>query len=210
MEDTKAVPKTPKKTKKRGAAAAANEDSAQPTKKRSPVKKALAATNLDANTNGATTQPITPTKKRASPKKKNATDVKIETDGEPDGETEGQEPVTPKKGKRATAKGKATKAENDAKPSCGSTETTDKSVSPTKGNGYIEGTTIHNTPRKRQAPKKELALPRGIPSSWDNADHADRMLVTMKEGGEGWTEIRAAWKKATGQDTAPRYSPPRT
>ena len=208
MEDTKAVPKTPKK---RGAAAAANEDSAQPTKKRSPVKKATAATNLDANTNGDTTQPITPTKKRASPKKKNAADVKIDTEnGEPDGETEGQEPVTPKKGKRATTKGKATKAENDAKTNGGSTETTDKSVSPTKGNGEIEGTTIHNTPRKRQAPKKELALPRGIPSSWDNADSADRMLVTMKENGQGWTEIRAAWMKATGQDTAPRYSPTTT
>ena len=86
-----------------------------------------------------------------------------------------------------------------------SADTNDKSVSPTKGNGEIEGTTVHNTPRKRQAPKKELAIPRGIPSSWEDADQADRMMVTMKENGEGWAEIRAAWKEETGQDTASRY-----
>ena len=127
--------------------------------------------------------------------------------GETDGETEGPEPVTPKKGKRAPAKAKAAK---DAKTDGESAETTDKTSSPTKGNGGIEGTTVHNTPRKRQAPKKDLAAPRGIPASWDEADEADRMLVTMKERGEGWSEIRAAWKEATGQDTASRYAPPKT
>lgn len=65
--------------------------------------------------------------------------------------------------------------------------------------------TVHNTPRKRQAPKKEVVTPRGIPSSWDEAGDADRMLVTMKEQGQGWSEIRTAWKAATGQDTASRY-----
>ena len=66
--------------------------------------------------------------------------------------------------------------------------------------------TVHNTPRKRQAPKKEVVAPRGIPSSWDEAGEADRMLVTMKEKGEGWSEIRTAWKAVTGQDTASRYA----
>ena len=67
--------------------------------------------------------------------------------------------------------------------------------------------TVKDTPRKRQAPKKGLAVPRGIPSSWENADHADKMLVTMKDNGESWAEIRATWKEVTGQDTAPRYAP---
>ena len=192
MEDAGPSPKTPKK---RGAAAAANDGSAQPSKKRSPTKKASAATNGDAS------ETVSPSKKRASPKKKNATSVNVKKEnGKTDEETEGLEPVTPKTGKRTTGKGKATKADND------SADTTDKSVSPTKGNGVVESTTVHNTPRKRQAPKKELAAPRGIPGSWDDADNADRMLVTMKENGEGWAEIRAAWKVATGQDTASRYA----
>ena len=66
--------------------------------------------------------------------------------------------------------------------------------------------TVKDTPRKRQAPKKELAAPRGIPSSWENADYADKMLVTMKEKGESWAEIRATWQEVTGQDTAPRHA----
>lgn len=199
MDTTEPALKTPKK---RGAAASANDESAQPAKKRSPTKKAAAPSNVEVNTNGETTETTTPTvKKRASPKKKavatpNA-DIK---DSEMNGETEGPEPVTPpKKGKRASAKGKS-KANDD------SADTTDKSVSPTKGNGEIEGTTVHNTPRKRQAPKKELAAPRGIPNSWENADPADRLMVSMKEKGQSWTEIRATWKEVTGQDTAPRYA----
>ena len=66
--------------------------------------------------------------------------------------------------------------------------------------------TVKDTPRKRQAPKKELAAPRGIPSSWENADYADKMLVTMKEKGDTWAEIRATWQEVTGQETAPRYA----
>ena len=195
MEDTKGAPKTPKK---RGAAAVAHDESSQPTKKRSPTKKATATTNGDA------TDSVTPAKKRASAKKKSAADVNANTgDGETDGETEGLEPVTPKKGKRATGKAKVTKADKDLNGE--STESTDKSVSPTKGIGAVEGKTVHNTPRKRQAPKNELAVPRSIPTSWDEADPADQMLVTMKEQGEGWNEIRAAWKQLTGQDTASRY-----
>ena len=202
MEDTKAVSKTPKK---RATAAAANDESSQPAKKRSPVKKATAATTGDAVIS------TTPSKKRASPKKKDVAIVKVNAEnGETDGETEGLEPVTPKKGKRAPAKAKATKADNDVDANVGSTESTDKSASPTKGNGVVGGTTVHNTARKRQAPKKDVAAPRGIPTSWDEAGDADRMLVTMKEQGEGWAEIRAAWKEATRQDTASRYNLPTT
>ena len=204
MENTNPALKTPKK---RGAAAATNDDSPQPAKKRSPVKKANTATNIQGDTNGDIAEPATPSpKKRASPKKKNAAEVNVKLEkGESDGETEGLEPVTPKKGKRAPAKGKGTKTNGDTNANDESAETTEKSASPTKGS-QVEGTTVHNTPRKRQAPKKELAAPRGIPTSWQNADDADKMLIEMKQRGDGWNEIRAAWKAATGQETASRYA----
>ena len=114
------------------------------------------------------------------------------------------EPVTPKKAKRTPAKGKGTKTDNASNANDESGETTDKSASPTEGNGEAVEMTVKDTPRKRQAPKKELAAPRGIPSSWENADYADKMLVTMKEKGDSWAEIRATWQEVTGQDTAPR------
>ena len=116
------------------------------------------------------------------------------------------EPVTPKKAKRTTTKGKGTKTGNTSNTNDESGEATEKSSSPTEGNGDPVEMTVKDTPRKRQAPKKELAAPRGIPSSWENADHADKMLVTMKEKGDSWAEIRATWKEVTGLDTAPRYT----
>lgn len=56
--------------------------------------------------------------------------------------------------------------------------------------------------RKRNAPAGSIAPPRGIPKSWDEAEEADRLLVTMKEDGKAWDEIRKMWKEQTGQDTA--------
>ena len=66
-----------------------------------------------------------------------------------------------------------------------------------------EGMTVRNTPRKRTAPKA-LAAARGIPSSWETADDADKMLITMKEAGDDWAKIREAWKQATGTEAAAR------
>lgn len=42
----------------------------------------------------------------------------------------------------------------------------------------------------------------GIPTSWEEASDADRMLITMKGGGADWGKIRELWKDMTGQDTA--------
>ena len=71
----------------------------------------------------------------------------------------------------------------------------DNSTSPTKSDG---------TPRKRAAPKGALAPPRGIPSSWETADAADRMLVTMKNEGQDWSTIREKWTIMTGTETCGR------
>ena len=56
--------------------------------------------------------------------------------------------------------------------------------------------------RKRNAPAGSIAPPRGIPKSWSEAEEADRLLVTMKDAGKPWDEIRKMWKEKTGQDTA--------
>lgn len=41
-----------------------------------------------------------------------------------------------------------------------------------------------------------------IPTCWEEASAADRMLVTMKGKGAEWGKIRELWKEMTGQDTA--------
>lgn len=48
-----------------------------------------------------------------------------------------------------------------------------------------------------------------IPSCWEEASAADRMLVTMRAQGAGWDKIRALWKDITGQDTAKSTLPVR-
>lgn len=52
--------------------------------------------------------------------------------------------------------------------------------------------------RQRRAPENPVAPPRDIPASWDEADEADRMLVTRKENGDNWKTIYAAWEAMTG------------
>lgn len=48
-----------------------------------------------------------------------------------------------------------------------------------------------------------------IPSCWEEASAADRMLVTMRGQGADWGTIRALWKDITGQDTATSTLPVR-
>lgn len=48
-----------------------------------------------------------------------------------------------------------------------------------------------------------------IPSCWEEASAADRMLVTMRGQGAEWGKIRALWKDITGQDTAKSTLPVR-
>lgn len=48
-----------------------------------------------------------------------------------------------------------------------------------------------------------------IPSCWEEASAADRMLVTMRGQGAEWGKIRELWKDITGQDTAKSTLPVR-
>ena len=62
---------------------------------------------------------------------------------------------------------------------------------------------------KRQAPNSCAATPKSIPTSWEKASEADRMLVTMKDDGKNWVEIRKKWTEVTGQETASSSLPNR-
>ena len=85
----------------------------------------------------------------------------------------------------------------------------DKPASPAKSTGSkssgSSSMTARETPRQRQAPKGAPADPRPVPTSWDDADDADKMLMTMKQAGKTWEEIREAWEEKTGFMTQPRY-----
>ena len=53
------------------------------------------------------------------------------------------------------------------------------------------------------------APPRGIPTSWETADEADRKLIEMKEAGRSWADIRLMWQQVTGQTAAKSTLPNR-
>ncbi|MCJ1467130.1 hypothetical protein MMC07_005752 [Pseudocyphellaria aurata] len=55
--------------------------------------------------------------------------------------------------------------------------------------------------RQRQAPMFAIAPAREIPSSYEEADEADRLLLDMRDSGVPWKIIRAAWTEKTRQPT---------
>lgn len=120
---------------------------------------------------------------------------------------DGVEPATPKK-KRTPAKPKdvTPKAvtDNAEADNEDETRTTPKAkTTPSKSKGNDDG-----TPRKRAA-ASAIAPSRSIPSSWEDASDADKLLVKMKDEGSDWGAIRAAWKEATGQETGASTLPNR-
>lgn len=54
------------------------------------------------------------------------------------------------------------------------------------------------TPRKRKAAGTPATPARPIPANLDEADEADRMLIKMRDEGNSWPDIRAAWNNLTG------------
>lgn len=56
--------------------------------------------------------------------------------------------------------------------------------------------------RKGSRTHKQPHVKSIIPTCWEEASAADRMLVTMKGKGAEWGNIRESWKEMTGQDTA--------
>ena len=131
-------------------------------------------------------------------KVKKAATTATEGEATTNGTTIVVEPVTPKKRTPAKPKNNTPKAAADNTEAAGeedSASTAKVKTSPTKAktaNG-------NSTPRKR-APASGIAPSRGIPDCYENATNADKRLIKMKEDGESWEAIRAAWKEETGDD----------
>ncbi|KAL2352489.1 hypothetical protein BJ546DRAFT_1064223 [Cryomyces antarcticus] len=53
------------------------------------------------------------------------------------------------------------------------------------------------TPRLRKAPAKTPG--RAIPRTMGECNEADRMLLSMRDAGKAWDEIKEAWEAATGE-----------
>ena len=157
---------------------------------RETAKKADADT-----TEGA--EPVTPKKVTAAKAKKSATKA-----GEGEATTNDNTivvaPVTPKKRTPAKPKNSNPGAVTDNTEAAGeedSAATPKAKTSPTKS----KTANSNGTPRKR-APASGIAPSRGIPDCYENASNADKRLMKMKEDGESWEAIRAAWKEETGDD----------
>lgn len=154
-----------------------------------PVKKR--AFSRKKQTDGGGPVPVTASKKGlAANRKDNGAAIKLEQNHEHGNIVE---PVTPTRTKRDTANGKVT-------PGRTSSDSKSMSTSPSKPNDL----TTKSTPRKRNAPKGGIADQRGIPSSWEEADDADKMIFTLKSQGAPWAVIREKWTAITGIETAPR------
>lgn len=190
---------TPKKR-----AADANQ-SEQPSKKRSPPnnKSDVGAKDINGstepkhdNTGGSAT--TTPVKKRGLGK---ATSGNVDA-------IQGGVRVTPEKDNSATKKAKSVRflIEPVDEPEANAASAGPFEHAAIQATlGMITATEYINLQgniRQRMAPKNAVAAPRDIPTSWEDADEADQMLVTMKEDGVDWNTIREAWTAKTGQKTA--------
>ena len=154
-----------------------------------PVKKRAFSRKKQTDVGGPV--PVASSKKvLAANRKDNGAATKSEQDHEHGNIVE---PVTPTRTKRDTATGKVT-------PGRTSSDSKSTSTSPSKANDL----TTKSTPRKRNAPKGGIADQRGIPSSWEEADDADKMIFTLKSEGAPWAVIREKWTAMTGNETAPR------
>ncbi|KAI9696772.1 MAG: hypothetical protein M1836_005134 [Candelina mexicana] len=128
--------------------------------------------------------PITP----KTPPKRTRKAVKSETD-------EGKE----------TSKAKAKRTKGDV--TIPSKEVDDAAI-PTFGKKKRNSTAVDDgaaeapiTPRKRRAPTKPQTAGRSISTKLEDASKEDKMLISMKDNGKSWAEIRKAWKEMTGEDT---------
>ena len=155
----------------------------------SPVKKRAAPRKKQTDNGGPV--PVTASKKgSAANGQGNSGAIKLE---QSDDYGNIVEPVTPTRTKRDSANEKVTP---------GRTSSNNKSMSTSPGKP--DDLTTKLTPRKRNAPKGGIADQRGIPNSWEEADDADKMIITLKSQGTPWAIIREKWTAMTGIETAPR------
>lgn len=63
--------------------------------------------------------------------------------------------------------------------------------------------------KPKRAPAGKVAEKVVLPTKWSKASQADETLVSMKESGYSWNEIREKWTELTGQVTASSTLPNR-
>ncbi|KAL8643664.1 MAG: hypothetical protein Q9226_008204 [Calogaya cf. arnoldii] len=70
-------------------------------------------------------------------------------------------------------------------------------------------TAKHSPVKGKRAGAEKVAEKVVLPTKWSEASTADKTLVSMKEAGKPWSEIRVKWFEMTGQDTASSTLPNR-
>ncbi|KAL8849773.1 MAG: hypothetical protein Q9221_005256 [Calogaya cf. arnoldii] len=85
-------------------------------------------------------------------------------------------------------------------PNLASTEATPRSPNPKRNQAHVKP---KRTPASKAAEKVVL------PTKWSKASQADETLVSMKESGYSWNELREKWTELTGQVTASSTLPNR-
>lgn len=95
----------------------------------------------------------------------------------------------------------------DSEDTAGKVKANNIPIAPKKKALAAQTKTEQPEARKRSKTHKEKSII--IPSCWEKASAADRMLVTMRGQGTEWGKIRALWKDITGQDTAKSTLPVR-
>lgn len=133
-----------------------------------------------------------PTKKRAS-----------STDQEASGPPQKKQNSVNKKEFAPTAPNSDQNTDIKSQDMAGKFKAEDVPVAPKKKAVAVRTKTENPEARKGTRTHKEPPVkPIIIPTSWEEAGAADRMLVTMRGKGEDWGKIRALWKDITGQHTA--------
>ena len=60
-----------------------------------------------------------------------------------------------------------------------------------------------------RSPQRKSVEGRMIPRSYDECEDFDKQLISMRDAGTGWGEIRKAWTDATGEKTGKSTLPNR-
>lgn len=92
----------------------------------------------------------------------------------------------------------ARKRKSDASAST----TASSSKKPRSDNPVPTSVPAPKKPTRQRDPSKKQATARNIPRSLEECGEADRELITLRDGGAGWKDIREKWRQITGNTPA--------
>ncbi|KAI4265327.1 MAG: hypothetical protein L6R38_009503 [Xanthoria sp. 2 TBL-2021] len=207
-------PKKGSKTSpKKRAATNTEEEDTSPKKKRAPAKSKAATKTADE-----ATEALANDKKQRSNQARSANtedEVAKKSDYEaaesqgsgterpstPEAQTvkEAKTPKTPKTPKSPEGENIVEANDTTPRPARAKTHSAKPKAAP-KQSSPVKG---------KRAGAEKVAEKVVLPTKWSEASTADKTLVSMKEAGKPWSEIRAKWLEMTGQDTASSTLPNR-